>query len=222
METSTCPQAHAGLGPARSEGRRAGDRFGLRQARPAAHDQEPGHVRGGDRRRADHDHLRARTDHGRGAPRLHVPDRPVAVGDRSVREFLRSRRRRARQGAGRFAAAAAHRDAGKAAHRVGPQELQARAQHEPQGRRCRPGRGRRNDPVGRRDHRRHGLGQRGGDHGRVRAGHSRVGRRPLGGHRRHASALGLDSRAHHRGAGLDLPRSHDQAGRGRRAAEDAE
>ena len=35
-------------------------------------------------------------------------------------------------------------------------------------------------------------------------------------------SVGLDPRAHHRGAGLDLHRPHDQAGRGRRAAEDAE
>src|SRR5471032_811649 len=35
-------------------------------------------------------------------------------------------------------------------------------------------------------------------------------------------AVRLDPRPHHRGAGLDLYRPHDQAGRGRRAAEDAE
>ena len=46
--------------------------------------------------------------------------------------------------------------------------------------------------------------------------------RPLRGHRRHPGAVGLDTRAHHRGGGLDLHRSHDQARRGRRAAEDAE
>ena len=47
-------------------------------------------------------------------------------------------------------------------------------------------------------------------------------RRPLRGDRRHAGALRLDPGAHHRGARLDLPRPHDRAGRGRRAAEDAE
>src|SRR5476649_2545741 len=46
--------------------------------------------------------------------------------------------------------------------------------------------------------------------------------RELGGDRRHAGAVGLDSRAHHRGARLDLHRSHDQAGRGRRTSENAE
>ena len=35
-------------------------------------------------------------------------------------------------------------------------------------------------------------------------------------------ALRLDQGAHHRRAGLDLPRPHDRAGRGRRAPEDAE
>ena len=40
--------------------------------------------------------------------------------------------------------------------------------------------------------------QRGGDHRRVRAGHPRVGRRPLGSHRRHAGAVRLDRGAHHR------------------------
>ena len=61
--------------------------------------------------------LRARAGHGRREPRLHVPDHPVAVDHRAVRQLLRSDRRRARQGAGRFAAAPAHRDAGQAADR---------------------------------------------------------------------------------------------------------
>ena len=77
-------------------------------------------------------------------------------------------------------------------------------------------------PSRRRSDRGRRLGQRGRDHRRIRAGHPRIRRRPLGGHRRHAGAVRLDPRAHHRGAGLDLPRPHDRAGRGRRAAEDAE
>ena len=141
---------------------------------PRTSDQEPGHVRGRDRRGADHDHLRARTDHGRRASRLHVPDHRVAVDHRAVRQLLRGHRRGPRQGAGRFAAAPAHRDAGQAADRLGPQELQARPRHRPQGRRCRPGRGRRHHPVRRRGDRRHRLGQRGGDHRRIGAGHPRV------------------------------------------------
>ena len=49
-----------------------------------------------------------------------------------------------------------------------------------------------------------------------------VRRRPLGRHRRHPGAVRLDPRARHRGPGLHVPRSHDQAGRGCRAPEDAE
>ena len=101
-------------------------------------------------------------------------------------------------------------------------ELSPGALDRPQGRRRRAGRSRRHDPVRRRSDRGHGLGQRSGDHRRIGAGHPRVRRRPLGGHRRHAGAVRLDPRAHHRGARLDLPRPHDQAGRRRRAAEDAE
>ena len=52
--------------------------------------------------------------------------------------------------------------------------------------------GRRVHPGRRRDHRRRRVGRRVGDHRRVGAGHPRVGRRPLGGHRRHARAVGLD------------------------------
>ena len=48
------------------------------------------------------------------------------------------------------------------------------------------------------------------------------GRRPLGGDRRHASALGLDSRSHHRVARLHVPRSDDPSCRRRREAKDAE
>ena len=53
-------------------------------------------------------------------------------------------------------------------------------------------------------------------------GHPRVRRRPLRRHRRHQGALGPDRRADHAEAGRDLPRPDDRAGRGRRAAEDAE
>ena len=77
-------------------------------------------------------------------------------------------------------------------------------------------------PVRRRGDRGHRLGQRGRHHRRIRAGDPRIRRRPLGGHRRHPGAVRLDPRPHHRGARLDLPRPHDQAGRRRRAAEDAE
>ncbi len=102
------------------------------------------------------------------------------------------------------------------------QDLSACLRHQPQGRRYRAGRGRRQHSLRRRSDRGRRLGQRGRDNRRVRARDPRIRRRPLGGHRRHASAVRLDPRPHHRGAGLDLHRPHDQAGRGRRAAEDAE
>ena len=56
----------------------------------------------------------------------------------------------------------------------------------------RPGglRGRRRHPLRRRDHRRRRLGRRIGHHRRVGPGHPRVGRRPLGGDRRHQGAVG--------------------------------
>ena len=92
----------------------------------------------------------------------------------------------------------------------------------PEAGRHRAGRGRRPDPERRRGDRRHRLGRRVGDHRRIRAGDPRERRRPFGRHRRHARAVRLDQGAHHRDAGLHLPRSHDRAGGRRRAAEDAE
>jgi potassium-transporting ATPase ATP-binding subunit len=56
---------------------------------------------------------------------------------------------------------------------------------------------RRHDPGRRRGHRGRGLGRRERDHRRVGARDPRIGRRFLGGHRRHARAVGLDRRARH-------------------------
>ena len=58
--------------------------------------------------------------------------------------------------------------------------------------------------------------------GEVGTGHPRERRRSFGGDRRHARAVRLDQGAHHRSAGLHLPRSHDRAGGRRGTAEDAE
>ena len=130
METSTTPQAHAGLGAVRSQDRRAGHRLGLRQARSADADQESGDVRARDRHGADHGHPDPRPRHRRREHRLRVPDHPLAVVHGAVRQFRRSHRRRPRQGAGRYAAPPAHRDAGQAADRAGDRKrLQARARH---------------------------------------------------------------------------------------------
>ena len=78
---------------------------------PRHADQEPGDVRGRGRRGADHGPLRARPRDRRREPRLHVPDHPLAVVHRAVRQFRRSGGRRPRQGAGRHAAQDPHRDA---------------------------------------------------------------------------------------------------------------
>ena len=51
------------------------------------------------------------------------------------------------------------------------------------------------DPRRRRRRRGHRVRRRVGDHRRVGAGHPRVGRRPLGGHRRHTRAVRPDRRA---------------------------
>ena len=159
---------------------------------------------------------------GGGTSRLRVPDHPLAVVHGAVRQLRRGRRRRPRQGAGRRLRRPRTETQAKLLTGADRRTIKLVA-----GTSLKVG-----DVVlveagdiipsdGEVD-RRHRLGQRGGDHRRIRAGHPRVRRRPLGGHRRHAGAVRLDPRAHHRGARLDLPRPHDQAGRGRRAAEDAE
>ena len=83
-------------------------------------------------------------------------------------------------------------------------------------------RGRRDHPRRRHRHRGHRLGRRVGRHGRVGARDQGVRRRPLRRHRRHARALRPHRRRDHPAAGPELPRAHDRARRGRRAAEDAE
>ena len=84
------------------------------------------------------------------------------------------------------------------------------------------GRRRRIHSRRRRDRRRRGVGGRVRDHRRIRAGDSRGRRRPLGRDRRHARALRLDQGQDHFQSRRNLPRSHDRAGRRRRAAEDAQ
>ena len=100
--------------------------------------------------------------------------------------------------------------------------IETGAGREPAQGRRRHGQRRRVHPGRRRDHRRRRVGRRVGDHRRVGAGHPRVRRRPLGGHRRHARDLGLDQGARHLRSRPHVPRSHDRARRRRRAAEDAE
>ena len=66
------------------------------------------------------------------------------------------------------------------------------------------------------------IGRRVRDHRRVRPGDPRVRRRPQRRHRRHARDLRPDRGRDHPGARPVVPRPHDRAGRGRRAAQDPE
>ena len=154
---------------------------------------------------------------------LHGTDRGLALVHGDLRQLRRGRGRRAGPGAGRHPAPGAHPDRRQAAVRSGAQgtpreRVGARSRH----RRPRAGRGRRPDPGRRRGGGGHRLGQRGGDHGRVRSRHPRVRRRPLRRHGRHHGDLRLARGADHRSFRLLVPRPDDRA-RGRsRAAEDAE
>ena len=88
-------------------------------------------------------------------------------------------------------------------------------------RRHRRRRRRRGDPRRRHGDRGHRDRRRVGDHRRVRAGDPRVRRRSQRRHRRHARDLRPDRRRDHPGARQVVPRPHDRARRGRRAAQDA-
>ncbi len=147
---------------------------------------------------------------------VHLHRGDLAVADGGLRQPRRSARRGARQGPGRDAARDAHRDRRAPARRRREAGLGAAA------RRRRGRRGRRADPRRRDRDRGHRLGRRVRGHRRVGAGDPRVRRRPQRGHRRHARAQRPDRGRDHPGAGPELPRPHDRAGRGRRAAQDAE
>ena len=154
---------------------------------------------------------------------LYRTDRGLAVVHGAVRQFRRGHRRGSRARPGRRPSAGAYRHTRQAARDAGqPGNLGGRFRGRSGTRRPRAGRSRRCHPGRRRRDRGHRLGQRGGGHRRIGAGDPRVRRRPLGGHRRHDGPLRLDRGAHHLFARLVLPRPHDRAGRGCRAAEDAE
>ena len=98
----------------------AGDRLGLRQARSAHADQEPGHVRGRSRRRADHGHLPARPR--RPAARISASRSRSSSGCGSPCCSPTSPRRSPKAAARRRptrCARPAHRNAGEAADRPG-------------------------------------------------------------------------------------------------------
>ena len=151
-----------------------------------------------------------------GQPLVRRRDRVLALAHRAVRELRRGDRRGTRQGTGGDAARDPHHDARAAPGR--PRAARRRAA----ARRRRDRRGRRGDPRRRRRDRGRRLGRRVGDHRRVRARDPRVRRRPLGRHRRHQAALRPARDRGHPGAGAVVPRPHDRARRGRRAAQDAE
>ena len=158
----------------------------VRKLAPAHDGAQPGDVRRRGRQRADHAASRPATSPTGGRrSRLRAADHVLAVAHRALRQLRRGDGRGARQGAGRHAAQGQDRD-----HRARASARTARS------RPCPPPRlrkgdvvlvdGRRGHPGRRRDHRRRRVGGRVGHHRRVGAGHPRVGRRSLGGDRRHA------------------------------------
>ena len=150
--------------------------------------------------------------------RVRRPRRRLAVVHGAVRQLRRGGGRGPRQGPSRHPAQGPlrHRRQPAAGRRLARAGALVAAR-----RRRRRGRDRgRDDPVGRRDRRGHRLGRRVGHHGRVGSGDPRVGRRPLGRHRRHPGALGPDPGPHHRPARRDVPRPHDLARRGGQPPED--
>ena len=215
--------AHASVrchrsGISRSCGARCVDAFV--EAESADDGAQPGDVRRRGRRRARHRTVRHRR---RPRPRrsaVRRSDRGVAVADRAVRQLRRGDGRGTRQGPGGQSAPRQDRHP-RQSHRL-RQRRRTGAGDAAAARRRRAGVGRRSHSRRRRDHRGRRLRRRVGDHRRIRAGDSRGRRRSVGRDRRHARALGLDQGADHGQSRRDVPRSHDRARRGRRAAEDAE
>ena len=193
-----------------------------KEARPARADPQPGDVRRGDRLGHNDGHLadpglRRQTARRRPRARLvHVHDRDLAVADGDLRQHGRGVRRGTRARPGRHAAQHAQGDGRHDAGRLEQGRLGAGARRRRRGRRGRADPGRRQRDRGHRDR------GRVGHHRRVRSGDPRVRRRPLRGDRRHARDLRPDRRRNHPGAGQVVPGPHDRAGRGGRAAQDAE
>ena len=193
----------------------------LPEARPAPADQEPCDV---------HRRTRERDHHGdllpRGLPWAHRrplvrgDDRLLAVADRALRELRGGDRRGPRESAGECVAR--DQDDDRRAPQAGCGRARGCPRTGPSKGRHRGHPGRRGDPCRRRGHRGRRLGRRVRHHRRVRPGHPRVRRRPLGCHRRHEAPFRPARRHGHPGAGQVLPRPDDRARRGRRAPQDAE
>ena len=189
-----------------------------RQAQPAAHEVQPGDVRGRDRQRPHHllPHPRLQLVLELGE-RLRPQHRGVAVVHRAVRQLRRSGGRGSWQGAGRHPAQDPRRDRRlrAAGRRRGRGALQPAPARRPV--RGHPG----TAHPRRRGHRRGDRHRRRvGHHRRVGTGHPGVRRRPLVGHRWHPGAVGPDRGEDHVEAGRDVPRPHDRPGRGGQPAED--
>ncbi len=191
------------------------------EARSANPDQEPGDVHRRGRQPPHDDHLHPGT--GR-----REPDSPLFTGQvafwlwftvlfanfaeamaegRGKAQADTLRKTRTETVANRLTRRRSHRDG------AGGEPAQGRRRHGAR-RRVHPGR--------RRDHRGRRVGGRVGDHRRIGAGHPRVGRRPVGRHRRHARDLGLDQGARHVRPRPHVPGPDDRPRRRRRASEDAE
>ncbi len=152
--------------------------------------------------------------------RVRRTGRHLAVVHRAVRQLRRGGRRGPGQGAGRHLAQDPLGD-GR------PRAPGRRQRHRGAIHRAADRRSLRRQPGGahpgrRRRGRGHRVGRRVGDHRRVGAGHPRVGRRPLGGYRRHPGAVGRDRRADLHQAGRELHRPHDRPRRRGQPAEDAQ
>ncbi len=193
----------------------------LPEARSPDPVQEPGDVHRRGRQPPHDDHLHPGTGRRRRASRCSPARSPSGSG--SPCSSPTSPRRWPKAAARRRPTRCARRGPRRVANRLdaGRPHRDGAGREPPQGRRG-DGARRRVHSGRRRDHRRRRVGRRIGDHRRVGAGHPRIGRRSLGGHRRHARHLGLDQGARHLRPRPHLPRSHDRARRGRRAAEDAE
>ena len=145
----------------------------------------------------------------------------LAVADGAVRQLRRGDGGGSRQGAGRHAAPGEDRDDGEPRSSSAGHRADSRAVCCAKATSCWcrageviPGDGEIIEGVASVDE--------SADHRRVGAGHSRGGRRSVGGDRRHARAVGLDQGARDGQPRRDVSRSHDRAGRRRGAAEDAE
>lgn len=165
------------------------------QARSSDHDQEPDHVHRGTGDRHHAADVVLHRLHGRpvaGFVRVQSGDLLRAAADDSVRQFRRSDRRSARQGAGREPAQDPRGDSGQAGN--GQRCRESGQQLATEKGRCVRMLRRRYDSCRRRDHRGPCLDRRERHHGRVGSGDPRGGRRQKLRDGRYESIVGPDRR----------------------------